>query len=73
MVVGSGTTQCMAAQHCIEGDFFCIEAFLERHGHGHRQQHTQLQLHGSAVYRFGQPLPAEEVPMERGRRESINE
>lgn len=42
-------------------DFFCIEAFLERHGHGHRQQHTQLQLHGSAVYRFGQPLPAEEA------------
>eukprot|EP00435_Cladocopium_sp_Y103_P023891 s2791_g5.t2 len=42
-------------KHC---DFFCMEAFWERHGHGHRQQHSCLQLDRAGIlHRFGQPLP----------------
>ena len=42
----------------LSGDFFCMEAFWERHGHGHRQQHSCLQLDRAGIlHRFGQPLP----------------
>ena len=47
--------------HFLPGDFFCMEAFLERHGHGHRQQHTYLQIDRAGnLHRFGQLLSAEE-------------
>ncbi|CAE7367733.1 unnamed protein product [Symbiodinium sp. KB8] len=43
-------------------DFFCIEAFWERHGHGHRQQHVQLAIDAeNHLWRMGQKLPHEEV------------
>ncbi|CAJ1454404.1 unnamed protein product [Effrenium voratum] len=42
-------------------DLFSVEAFLERHGHGHRQRHSQLALDNMGrLHRFGQPLPPEE-------------
>ena len=45
----------------LTGDFFCMEAFLERHGHGHRQQHTYLQIDRAGnLHRFGELLSAEE-------------
>lgn len=52
---------CVLGSHVLTGDFFCMEAFLERHGHGHRQQHTYLQLDRAGnLHRFGELLSAEE-------------
>ncbi|CAE8690044.1 unnamed protein product [Polarella glacialis] len=43
-------------------DFFCTEAFLELHGHGHRQQHVALQLDARGLlWRKGQKLPPDET------------
>ena len=42
-----------------------MEAFLERHGHGHRQEHTQLLLRGDAIYRFGVKLAPQEARWKR--------
>ncbi|CAE7545900.1 Ppm1l [Symbiodinium microadriaticum] len=52
-------------------DFFCIEAFWERHGHGHRQQHVQLAIDAeNHLWRMGQKLPHEEASriLHRARR-----
>jgi len=52
-------------------DFFCIEAFWERHGHGHRQQHVQLAIDAeNHLWRMGQKLPQEEASriLHRARR-----